>query len=134
MKYIIHDIERAVCLRFKLTPAQLRAPDRSRRIVRPRQIAMFLARELTNASYPKIGQHFNRDHATVIAGRRRITILMQDPRGFMLADVASVREVLAGLTPYKVFARAAAAVALVTTKYPINASISGLNCTETIHG
>jgi chromosomal replication initiator protein len=52
MTYIIRDIERAVCQRFKLTPERLRGAGRQRKIARPRQIAMYLARELTDASLP----------------------------------------------------------------------------------
>jgi chromosomal replication initiator protein len=45
----------------------LESPNRSRSIVRPRQIAMYLARLLTPRSYPEIGRRFgNRDHTTVM--------------------------------------------------------------------
>jgi chromosomal replication initiator protein len=50
-----------------LKTADLESPNRSRSIVRPRQIAMFLARLLTPRSYPEIGRRFgNRDHTTVM--------------------------------------------------------------------
>ena len=71
------DIEAAVCARFGLTPEILRGPKKHRGIVRPRQIVMFLAREMTPLSYPRIGAHFNRDHTTVLFGERRIKELMQ---------------------------------------------------------
>lgn len=74
----IADVEWAVCTKFNLTRDDLRGPPRgARRIFRPRQIAMYLCRELTQASYPKIGQHFRRDHTTVICARRRILSLLQ---------------------------------------------------------
>ena len=63
-KYIVRDIERAVCLRFKITPERLRGRECQRKIARPRQIAMALARELTGASLPQIGRHFGRDHTS----------------------------------------------------------------------
>jgi chromosomal replication initiator protein len=72
----LRDIEAAVCARFGLTVEQLRGPKRPRGIARPRQIAMFLAREMTPLSYPRIAAHFNRDHTTVLFGERRIRELM----------------------------------------------------------
>lgn len=105
MKYIVRDVERAVCLRFNITPEVMRSPVRTRRIARARQIAYFLAREMTNASYPQIGRHFRRDHTTAISGRRRVlSLLSTDPdasMGSTRADVQSVRDILANLTPYK---------------------------------
>ena len=73
----LRDIEAAVCARFGLTPEILRGPKKQRGIARPRQIVMFLAREMTMLSYPRIGAHFNRDHTTVLSGERRIRELME---------------------------------------------------------
>ena len=73
----LRDIEAAVCARFGLTPEILRGPKKHRGIARPRQIVMFLAREMTPLSYPRIGAHFNRDHTTVLFAQRRITELME---------------------------------------------------------
>ena len=73
----LRDIEAAVCARFGLTPEILRGPKKQRGIARPRQIVMFLAREMTLLSYPRIGAHFNRDHTTVLFGERRIRELME---------------------------------------------------------
>lgn len=72
----LRDIEAAVCARFGLTPEILRGPQKHRGIARPRQIVMFLAREMTPLSYPRIGAHFHRDHTTVLFGERRIRELM----------------------------------------------------------
>ena len=77
-KYIIRDVERAVCLRFKLTPERLKGPERQRKIMRPRHIAMFLARELTPASLPQIGRHFERDHTTVLHACRKIAAMVEE--------------------------------------------------------
>ena len=74
----LKDIEAAVCSRFGLTPEILRSPRRNRAVARPRQIVMFLAREMTELSLPRIGAHFNRDHTTVLHGQRRIRALMAD--------------------------------------------------------
>jgi chromosomal replication initiator protein len=61
------DIERAVCRRFSLTIEDLKGESRARKVSFPRQVAMYLCRELTPASLPKIGEEFgDRDHTTVL--------------------------------------------------------------------
>jgi chromosomal replication initiator protein len=72
----LRDIEMAVCARFGLTPEILRGPQKQRGIARPRQIVMYLAREMTPLSYPRIAAWFHRDHTTVLWGERRIRQLM----------------------------------------------------------
>lgn len=72
----IRDIEAAICTRFHLDPERMRGPSRCKIVARPRQIAFFLARELTGSSLPKIGRYFNRDHTTALAGIRRIQALI----------------------------------------------------------
>ena len=99
-KYIMRDIERAVCLRFKLTPERLRGPERQRKIMRPRQIAMYLARELTSASLPQIGRHFARDHTTVLHAVKKITAMAQEG-GRMPEYLSEIRAILETLTPVK---------------------------------
>lgn len=74
----LRDIEAAVCARFGLTPQILRGPKKQRGIARPRQIAMYLAREMTALSYPRIAAWFNRDHTTVLFGERRVRQLMAE--------------------------------------------------------
>jgi chromosomal replication initiator protein len=66
------DIEAATCEQFGLTPQELLSAARTLRITRPRQLAMYLARELTSESLPAIGRHFGgRDHTTVLHAWRR---------------------------------------------------------------
>ncbi len=66
---------------FNLTIDDLRSSSRSRQLVSARQIAMYLCRELTELSLPKIGQHFgNRDHTTVMHAERKIRKLMSEQR------------------------------------------------------
>ncbi len=63
----VHDIQRAVCDQFHVKPDDLRSKSRQKDIVYPRQIAMYLTRELTGISLPKIGKEFGgRDHTTVM--------------------------------------------------------------------
>ncbi len=66
------DITAAACQHFDLTPAELISSSRVPRIAWPRQVAMYLARELTPSSLPAIGRHFGgRDHTTVLHACRR---------------------------------------------------------------
>ena len=66
---------------FSLTVADLCSPSRNRQLVTARQIAMYLARELTELSLPVIGKAFGgRDHTTVMHANRKIAGLMQERR------------------------------------------------------
>jgi len=78
----IHNIQKTVAEYYKIRVADLHAKSRARQIARPRQVAMALAKELTNHSLPEIGDAFGgRDHTTVIHACRKIAELMaQDAR------------------------------------------------------
>ncbi|MDH5253202.1 MAG: chromosomal replication initiator protein DnaA, partial [Nitrospira sp.] len=61
------DIQEAVCAQFHVKMSELKSRRRSKTLVHPRQIAMYLCRELTDASYPEIGRQFGgKDHTTII--------------------------------------------------------------------
>ena len=76
----IERIQEIVCERFALSLEELCSHKRSQNIVYPRQVAMYLSRELTDSSLPKIGKQFGgRDHTTVIHANSKITA--PDPRG-----------------------------------------------------
>jgi chromosomal replication initiator protein len=63
----IEEIQRVVCEYFDIAEDLIRAKTRKQEIVNARQIAMYLAKELTNSSLKTIGLHFGgRDHSTVI--------------------------------------------------------------------
>jgi chromosomal replication initiator protein len=67
------DIQAAACEHFGVTLDELLSPARSPRLAWPRQVAMYLARELTSESLPAIGRQFGgRDHTTVLYAWRRI--------------------------------------------------------------
>ena len=69
----IENIQKTVAEYFKIRVADLLSKSRSRSVARPRQVAMALAKELTNHSLPEIGDAFGgRDHTTVLHGCRRI--------------------------------------------------------------
>ena len=72
----IEDIQRKTAEFYKLDVRDLHSKERSRRVARPRQIAMYLSRELTMRSLPEIGRRFgDRDHTTVLHACRRISEL-----------------------------------------------------------
>ncbi len=68
----IAEIKAAACQQFGLSPEELLSPTRTARIAWPRQVAMYLSRELTQESLPAIGREFGgRDHTTVLHAWRR---------------------------------------------------------------
>lgn len=78
----IIDIQRAVGEEFNLKLEDFKAKKRTKSVAFPRQIAMYLSRELTDASLPKIGDEFGgRDHTTVIHAHEKISrALATDPQ------------------------------------------------------
>ena len=74
-------IKRKVCDYFNVSTIDLCSKGRTRELTYARQIAMYLARELTNVSLPKIGENFgDRDHSTVMHACDKIkTLLINDP-------------------------------------------------------
>jgi len=74
-------IQQAVSERFGVTLEELVSPRRSQAVAYPRQVAMYLSRELTDSSLPKIGKEFGgRDHTTVIHATSKITRLIREDR------------------------------------------------------
>ena len=72
-KITIEEIQRRVAEHYTMRLSDLVGPKRHRAIARPRQMAMYLAKQLTTASLPEIGRAFGgRDHTTVMHGVRRI--------------------------------------------------------------
>jgi chromosomal replication initiator protein len=77
----IRRIQELVSERFQLTMDELTGDKRSQNIVYPRQVAMYLSRELTDSSLPKIGKEFGgRDHTTVIHATSKIARLIKEDR------------------------------------------------------
>jgi chromosomal replication initiator protein len=75
----IEDILRIVSRHYKVPRNELLSARRSRDVVRPRQIAMFLAKALTSRSLPEIGRRFGgRDHTTVLHSVRKVEQMMKD--------------------------------------------------------
>jgi chromosomal replication initiator protein len=77
----IEQIQQTVVERFRMTMQELTGDRRSQQIVYPRQVAMYLCRELTDSSLPKIGKKFGgRDHTTVIHATSKIAKLIKEDR------------------------------------------------------
>jgi len=69
----IEDVQEAVATRFHIKIHDLKSKRRTKMLVYPRQIAMYLSRELTNASYPEIGRDFGgKDHTTIIHAWKQV--------------------------------------------------------------
>ncbi len=63
----IDEIQRTVCQFYRIDRSEMSSKRRTRAVVRPRQVAMYLSKVLTPRSYPEIGRKFGgRDHSTVI--------------------------------------------------------------------
>ena len=74
-------IQEVISQRFGVTLDELVSPRRSQAVAYPRQVAMYLSRELTDASLPMIGKQFGgRDHTTVIHAKDKITRLIREDR------------------------------------------------------
>jgi chromosomal replication initiator protein len=77
----IENIQRTVCQEFGMTLPQLRSKNNSRPVAYPRQVAMYLAKELTTASLPQIGREFGgKHHTTVLHSINKISQLRQSDR------------------------------------------------------
>ena len=78
----IEDIQRRVAEVFKVRPQDLRAKTRTKAVAFPRQVAMYLTRQLTSDSYADIGRGFGgKDHTTVLYAVQKIEgLLQEDPQ------------------------------------------------------
>lgn len=93
-KIMVSHIQQVVADHFKIPVAEMCSQRRARAVSRPRQIAMFLAKELTVKSLPDIGNLFGgRDHTTVIHAVRTVARLCEADAEFE-ADVEALREAL----------------------------------------
>ena len=92
----VDDIQKATAEHFALKQADLISERRNRAIARPRQCAMWLAKQLTTRSLPDIGRRFGgRDHTTVLHAIRRIEALKQDDPQ-MVRDLEALTRKLRG--------------------------------------
>ncbi len=95
-KVTVDEIQKAVAEHYLLKQADLLSERRTRAVARPRQLAMYLAKNLTTRSYPDIGRRFgNRDHTTVLHAVRRIEQLKGEDAA-IAADVEAITRKLRG--------------------------------------
>jgi chromosomal replication initiator protein len=79
----IESIQKAICEFYNLRPSELRSKKRTRNVALPRQVAMYLCRRHTSASFPVIGDRFGgRDHSTVIHATKTVDRRMREDATF----------------------------------------------------
>jgi chromosomal replication initiator protein len=90
----IEEIQRRVAEHWKIRLTDMASPRRARTVARPRQVAMYLAKQLTSRSLPEIGRKFgDRDHTTVMHAVKRVAELMTRDAAFA-DDVELLRRML----------------------------------------
>jgi chromosomal replication initiator protein len=90
----IEEIQKRVAEHFSMRLTDMSSARRARAVARPRQVAMYLAKQLTQRSLPEIGRRFgNRDHTTVMHAVSRVGELMSRDAGFA-EDVELLRKML----------------------------------------
>jgi chromosomal replication initiator protein len=90
----IEEIQRKVAEHYNIRLTDMSSARRARNVARPRQVAMFLAKQLTSRSLPEIGRKFgNRDHTTVMHAVARVSSLMEGDSAFS-EDVELLRRML----------------------------------------
>ncbi len=92
----VDDIQKIVAAHFAVKVSDLKASRRLKALVLPRQIAMYLSRQLTNLSYPEIGERFGgKDHSTIIHAIKKIDKGLEDD--FQLkSTISTLKNALTG--------------------------------------
>jgi chromosomal replication initiator protein len=92
----IEEIQKRVAAHFNIRVADMHSARRARAVARPRQVAMYLAKQLTSRSLPEIGRKFGgRDHTTVMHAVKKIEQLCETDASFA-DDVELMRRMLEG--------------------------------------
>ncbi len=89
----IDEIQKKVAEHFNISVKEMQSSRRARTVARPRQIAMYLAKQLTSRSLPEIGRKFDRDHTTVMHAVRKVEELIVEDAS-LAEDVDALRRVL----------------------------------------
>ncbi len=93
----IEEIQRRVAEHYNIKLADMSSPRRARQVSRPRQIAMYLAKQLTTKSLPDIGRSFGgRDHTTVMHAVKKVEELASGDISFA-EDIDLLKRMLEGL-------------------------------------
>ncbi|MDO5026776.1 MAG: chromosomal replication initiator protein DnaA [Tissierellia bacterium] len=85
-KITLELIKEVVASHYNLSVDEIISTSRQQNIARPRQVAMYLSRKMTNLSWVKIANSFERDHATIMHGTEKIENMMED-------DIAFAKEI-----------------------------------------
>ena len=91
----IDEIQKKVAEYFNISVKEMQSSRRARTVARPRQIAMYLAKQLTSRSLPEIGRKFDRDHTTVMHAVRKVEELILEDAS-LAENVDALRRVLEG--------------------------------------
>ncbi len=92
----IEEIQKRVSSHFNIRISDMHSARRARSVARPRQVAMYLAKQLTSRSLPEIGRKFgNRDHTTVMHAVKKVEELREHDSSFN-EDVELLRRMLEG--------------------------------------
>lgn len=89
----IEEIQKQVSAHFNIKVSEMSSHRRARSVARPRQVAMYLAKQLTSRSLPEIGRKFERDHTTVMHAVKKVEELREHDAGFA-EDVDLLRRML----------------------------------------
>ena len=89
----IDEIQKKVAEYFNISVKEMQSSRRARTVARPRQIAMYLAKQLTSRSLPEIGRKFDRDHTTVMHAVRKVEELIIEDVS-LAENVEALRRIL----------------------------------------
>src|SRR5699024_8130933 len=90
----IYTIQQTVAKFYHITIEEIKGKKRTKGIVVPRQIAMYLSREMTDSSLPKIGSEFGgKDHTTVLHAHDKITNALKKDQS-LKNDVETIKKTL----------------------------------------
>lgn len=92
-KTTIDEIQKKVAEYFNISVKEMQSSRRARNVARPRQIAMYLAKQLTSRSLPEIGRKFDRDHTTVMHAVRKVEELAMEDTS-MAESIEDLRHAL----------------------------------------
>jgi hypothetical protein len=91
----VEDVIKAVAYHYGISRNDILSPRRDKDVVRPRQLAAYLCKELTSRSLPEIGRRMSRDHTTIIASIKRINLRLAAAQDGLAEDIAEIkREIL----------------------------------------
>ena len=90
----IDAIQKKISEYYKISTRDMTSKRRAREIARPRQVAMYISKELTSRSLPEIGRRFDRDHSTVIHAIKTVRTLMNQDHAFR-DEVTHIKHIVA---------------------------------------